>query len=126
MGTNDWSLKSKEAFEHDCYAFLENLRKNYPTTRIIVLAPIWRADEDRVKPLGRFANVANYLRWLSSRMDGITFVDCYDFIPHDVSYYNDRYLHLNDAGFHHYANKLIQVFSEEIIKEQAFVEERSH
>lgn len=122
-GTNDWVLKSKESFEHDCISFFENLRLNYPTTRIIVLAPIWRADEDRVLPLGQFANVADYLRRLSSRFDGITFVDCYDFIPHDVNYYSDRFLHPNDAGFHHYANALIQVLNEAKTKEMVFAEE---
>lgn len=116
-GTNDWSKNSKETFEQESYSFFEKLRNNYPKTRIIVLAPIWRADEDRERPIGKFTNVANYLKWISSRFDGITFVDCYDFVPHSADYYSDRYLHPNDEGFRIYADRLIEVLDAEGIKE---------
>lgn len=105
-GTNDWSKSQKETFEGNSRAFLENLRRAYPDVEIVVLAPVWRADLHLQKPMGDISNVAKHYRKLAAELENITVIDCFDFIPHDRSFYRDGYLHPNDSGFDYYIRGL--------------------
>lgn len=105
-GTNDWRHTEKETLEQNSRVFFTNLRKTYPGTSIIALAPIWRADRDIEAPMGALENVAKHYRKIAGEVENMAVIDCIDFIPHSRAYFNDGYLHPNDAGFMHYARGL--------------------
>ena len=106
-GTNDWSHSPKEDFEKNSRLFYEALSKNYPNAKIFALAPVWRENYNtKVTPIGDFSNVAKTLSEIADSLPNVTFIDCFDFIPHDRQYYVSDVLHPNDAGFYHYAAEL--------------------
>ena len=108
-GTNDWSNRDRASFEQSCSEFLQNLRRNYPETKMTVLGPIWRADIGEERPLGKFTEVGEYIRHVAQKLGNAEYIDCMDFVPHDPGFYSDRYLHPNDAGFEMYSDNLIRV-----------------
>ncbi len=103
-GTNDWFVKSGEAFKTDCKAFFENLRHTYPTVKIFAILPIWRNDLNCEKPLT--FNEARLFIADIARENGIIPIDTIDFIPHDSKYFSDGFLHPNDEGFDYYFDGL--------------------
>ena len=103
-GTNDWSKTQKDVFEKNSKLFYEALSKNYPNAKIFALAPVWRKNYTlTTKPIGEFSNVAKKLSEIAESLPNVTFIDCFDFIPHEEQYYIADVLHPNDAGFYHYA-----------------------
>ena len=106
-GTNDWSKKDKETFDTNSRLFYEKLSKNYPDAKIFALAPVWRGNYN-TKPskVGPFSYVAEALEKIAADLDNVTFIDCFEFIPHDEANYIADVLHPNDEGFRHYANNL--------------------
>lgn len=111
-GTNDWSKRPREDFEKDSFAFFRNLRKHYPNTKIVAMAPIWRADTHLQKPIGPFGEVAKHLAKIAGEIENVTFIDCWDFVPQNSGYFSDRYLHPNDEGFCFYAQALLKKLDE--------------
>ncbi len=111
-GTNDWRAQPKEAFEKNCLGFYENLRKNYPDSKIFAIAPIWRtnfADPEKAYP---FSYTEEYLRKISDDIQGMYVINGFNFVPHDPELFSDRYVHPNDRGFEYYANALLEKLKE--------------
>ena len=106
-GTNDWNICGYDDFEKRCHSFFNNLITNYPDTKILAIAPIWRADCDEERNLGKFSKVAETLKNISVLNKNISFINGIDFIPKDKKYYRDSYLHPNDMGFDFYIYSLI-------------------
>lgn len=108
-GTNDWNNDTitSEILGSRCYEFIKNLRKNYPSTKIVVISPIWRKDLDVKKPCGAFSSVADVIKEQTEKFDNVYFIKGFDFVPKDPFYFTDKRLHPNDQGFEHYVNNLL-------------------
>ena len=111
-GTNDWSHVSQAQQQETSRGFLHNLRRTYPATPIVVMAPIWRADMDREEKTCPFREVAVHLAAVTKELGNAYFVDCFDFVPQDTTLFSDAYLHPNAEGFRHYAQALCARLSE--------------
>ena len=109
-GTNDWSCFC--ALTADAAEFYRTLRKTYPATPIVALAPVWRADHNDRPDHTDFRLVAKTLAAIADEVENVRFIDCFGFIPEDTSLFSDLYLHPNDEGFRHYANGLIDALSD--------------
>lgn len=112
-GTNDWNGKTPDLWEPEARAFFVQLRKNYPDTKILVLAPVWRGDWQSSKPGGDFRQVAEVLREIAEMIGNARFVDCFGFIPPDPACYSPDVLHPNSQGFRHYAAGLLEVLKKD-------------
>lgn len=115
-GTNEWRGSSFESFNIRCKAFFENLILNYPNTSILAIAPIWRADSAEKHELGDFSKVADTIYKISAQHTDIHFIDGINFIPKDMAYYRDSYLHPNDKGFDFYIKSLSTELRNDICK----------
>lgn len=113
-GTNDWSNRTPDVYAQNCRAFFETLRKTYPTARIFALLPLWRGDQKPDRQFGDYAGIYPLIRQICEETGGIDVIDCYDFIPKDASYFADRVLHPNDAGFTHYFHNLYTAVRERL------------
>lgn len=111
-GTNDWSKSAGEDFEKDSVAFFSGLRRLYPGTKILILAPIWRADTHRQTSVGPFEGVAKHFARIAGKLENVTFIDCVDLVPQDRALFSDGYLHPNDEGFRFYADGLLKKLAE--------------
>lgn len=107
-GTNNWTWSPREKLVRTCNAFYKNLHETYPHARIFALAPIWRKDHTEPKQAGEFADVAEIIKAAVAAYDNITFVQTFDFVPREESYYADLRLHPNDRGFEEYYQNLIK------------------
>lgn len=108
-GTNDWSLFG--ALTEDACTFYQTLRKLYPNTPMIAMAPIWRADTVQEGHCD-FSLVRQHIADIASCVENVSFIDCFPFIPADAALFSDSYLHPNDAGFAYYGAKLIRAIEE--------------
>lgn len=108
-GTNDWSGAQNPHFEEEALAFIRQLRKNYPDTPIIMLAPVWRRNWTAEKPVVQFRQIPELFARIAEQVDNVQVVDCFEFIPHDPANYSPDVLHPNDQGFSHYAGNLLKV-----------------
>lgn len=111
-GTNDWNKKSNEDFQKDCKGFLETLSERFDRAKIIIFAPIWRADFEDYRPFGTFSEAREFIMKTAEELPNATAVDCFDFVPHDRKYFSDAYLHPNDEGFGFYSDALIEKIKE--------------
>ena len=105
-GTNDWSRFCR--LPENAAAFYRTLRKTYPNTPIVALAPVWRADWQDRPDHSNFRLVAEGIAKIAEEVENVHFIDCFGFIPEDTALYSDAYLHPNDEGFRYYAENLIQ------------------
>lgn len=106
-GTNDWAWNNNERFEKNSVLFYERLSKNYPNARIFALAPIWREACTQVQShTGEFRSIAMRIKNIVSELPNVTFIDCFDFVPHEQSNFVSDILHPNDKGSGHYAYNL--------------------
>lgn len=110
-GTNDWKKCQRDVFENNCSGFIENLRNTYPLSRIFVISPIWRKDNDLERPCGPFESIEGFMRSVVDGIDNATLISGIDLVPHSEDFFSDLYLHPNDEGFSHYANGLKQVLN---------------
>lgn len=107
-GTNDWARNDRETFDRDCEAFYTNLSANYSEATIFALAPIWRGDQDNGKSkVGEFSHIGKRIKEVADKLPNVIFIDAYDFVPKDSSYFSDLILHPNDEGFAYYAKNLL-------------------
>lgn len=109
-GTNDWSRCSYEELRENCQSFYRNLRKTYPDTKIVVLAPIWRNDMTREDGACPFRQVAQLLRETAEEIGNTVFIDCFEFVPQEARCFSADLLHPSDEGFHYYSKELIAYF----------------
>lgn len=105
-GTNDWSHISEDEFKENCRGFYKNLADNYPTAKIFAITPIWRADCEEYRAFGSFSKVSADIREMTEDLKNVTVIEGIDFVPHDPSFFSDKYLHPNSKGFDHYFNNL--------------------
>ena len=113
-GTNDWSKTSEEELIRNCTGFYTNLAKNYPTSKIFAITPIWRKDYKDYRPMGDFEKVENAIKSITAEFENITVIRGFDFVPHDEKYYADLRLHPNDEGFAYYADALYKNIKNEV------------
>ena len=107
-GTNDWSRNDRETFDRDCEAFYTNLSANYSESTIFAISPIWRGNyTDKGSKVGEFSHLAERIAEVADKLPNVIFINGFDFVPKDSSYFSDLYLHPDDKGFAHYAKNLI-------------------
>lgn len=105
-GTNDWNRNGAEETEQNCKGFLENLAKNYPTSKIFVITPIWRKDLNEPRKFGKFEEVSKMIEKNAKPYKNITVINGFDFVEQDESFFADLRLHPNDKGFESYFKAL--------------------
>lgn len=105
-GTNDWSHLGEDEFKNNCRGFYKNLADNYPNAKIFAITPIWRADCREPRDFGSFDKVSANIREATEDLKNVTVIEGIDFVPHDSSFFSDKYLHPNSKGFDHYFNNL--------------------
>ncbi|WP_430538470.1 nucleoside triphosphate pyrophosphohydrolase [Kribbibacterium absianum] len=106
-GTNDWSrVRSSHQISKAAEAYLKRVKKLFPTARVYVLSPLWRADEQEASASGRpLGWMAIMLRAVCHKL-GLEFVDGRDLVPSDPQLFGDLRLHPNAAGAAHLASAL--------------------
>ena len=112
-GTNDWVFKTADVLEQNARAFYTQLRKLYPDTKIVVLAPVWRGDWQEAMPGGDFRQVAELLQAIAEEIGNTLYIDCFDFIPQEPAFFNPDVLHPNSDGFRCYGQRLVEIFKKE-------------
>ena len=105
-GSNDWNRCTKDVLIHNCKGFLNNLRRNYPAPRIIVLTPIWRKDMNETRDFGAFETVADVIQEQAAGMDNVSVIKGFEFVPQDESLFGDLRLHPSDKGFEYFFESL--------------------
>ena len=111
-GTNDWNTIDEDTFKSKCKAFYEILSRNYPSSKIFAITPIWRKDMNEDRKFGDFLNVEKNIKMAVENLENIAVISGFDFVPKGEKYYADLRLHPNDLGFEYYAENLYR----EIIK----------
>ena len=108
-GTNDWDRVAFDTFAKESSEFLATLASRYPTAKIYVLTPTWRADnQPKQRPHGTMEEYREVLAAECEKYPNMRVIHCKDLIPHDPAMFEDRRLHPNDEGFSHYAKGLIE------------------
>ena len=108
-GTNDWSKCDGETFEANCSGFFKNIRKSYPSAKLIVLTPIWRKDMDVPRNCGPFEKIGKFIRSCVEGDSNVTVIEGIDLIEHRTDLYADLRLHPNDEGFGQYFESIQKV-----------------
>lgn len=82
-------------------------RANFPDCKIVALLPIWRSDEKGER--FSLADLSEAIKGVYER-EGVTVIDCIDFVPHDFSYYSDPNfaIHPNSTGHAFYSENLFK------------------
>ena len=111
-GTNDWVSVDQNTFISNCSRFLQNLRNNYPNAPIIVITPIWRADNDRSDGFSDFCEIDTIIRGIAKDVENASVIQGIDLVPHDRQLYGDGRIHPNDKGFEYYAENLVNKLKE--------------
>lgn len=108
-GTNNWGLGLREDLLKNAPAVYKAVLENYPEAKIYALLPLWRKESAVDRAYGSFDQMREDLRGIAESIPGLTIIDCYDFIPHEESYYADLRLHPTDKGFERYAENLLKI-----------------
>ena len=112
-GTNDWNKCSLEVFENSCKEFIKAVANGNKNSKIFVITPIWRADNDRLPVIGvPFFDMHDLISSLAKGYHNVKVINGVNLAPHFEDFYSDKYLHPNDLGFNFYAKNLY----DEIIK----------
>ncbi len=109
-GTNDWSKIAFEELQVNCIGFFRNLVNNYPETEIIVITPIWRADEIEKARQVPLTAVHDLICETVKQYPNVVLISGRQAVPHDPAYFGDLRLHPNDNGFDHYYNHLVKEY----------------
>ncbi len=108
-GTNDWFRLKEEDFKFNAKAFFELLIEKYSYSKIIVITPLWRKEEEGVAPNGySLDSVREFIKNTALSYSGVTVIDGKDLVPHDLEMYEDKRLHPSDRGFNEYSENLIK------------------
>lgn len=106
-GTNDWSKRDPVTYEENCRGFFSALTSRYPDAKIIVITPIWRADNTKQTPFGApLWEAVRLIKAVCAEFPGICVIHAGSFTPRLAEFYSDGYLHPNDFGFAFYAENL--------------------
>ncbi len=97
-GANDWAKwSSMKELADRCNAYLDTLLTLYPTSRMIVITPLWRRASDIVRDTGTLEQVRETISQICAAK-GIKIIDGSELIPHDERFFADG-LHPTDEGF---------------------------
>ena len=112
-GTNDWKGDaSAGALKKNMRDFYSVLCEKYPSSRIVAILPLWRADVEGVeRKIGLFEDLFPLMRDILSEFPRVEIIDGRELVPHTPSLFADKYLHPNDLGFEFYANTLFEKMS---------------
>ncbi|MCM8757428.1 MAG: SGNH/GDSL hydrolase family protein [Candidatus Omnitrophica bacterium] len=114
-GVNDWfNNHSLKEIEENCLAYLERLRKIFPTAVIAVITPIWTSREDETKKAGTLQAVRNSIARIASWLNCFP-VDGLALVPHHPFYFVDG-IHPNESGHLLYGVNLFQSLSQFILQ----------
>ena len=111
-GTNDWPRRPIAEIEENARAFFSNLRKAYPNAKLVVFGPIWRKISGEMRHGSPFGAVGRCLEGLAKELGNAEYIDCYEFVPHDLEFYSPDGTHPNDRGFACYAQGVIAALKE--------------
>ncbi|MBQ8358236.1 MAG: SGNH/GDSL hydrolase family protein [Clostridia bacterium] len=105
-GTNDFGhYPTLEEMRLRASRFLDGIAAQFGNKRVFVISPIYRADWQKPKKMGSFADACNLVKEEGVRC-GFTVVDGMELVPHNSDFYADA-VHPNDLGFGVYAERLI-------------------
>lgn len=106
-GTNDWSKRDPVTYEQKCRGFFSALTSRYPDAKIVVITPIWRADNTKQTPFGApLWGAVKLIERICAEFCGVSVIHAGTFTPRLGEFYSDGYLHPNDLGFACYTEKL--------------------
>ena len=116
FGTNDWShAPSRTHFVGAVNGFMAALRDKYPTQKIAMILPIWRADHIiMTKPTGTFMEARDIISTAAARFNA-NVIDGLKLVPHIIDVFADKRLHPDEFGFQFYAENLVPHF-EKLLK----------
>ena len=95
-------------FERNADAYFGKLEALYPDARIFAILPLWRADGEVERPMGRFDACYEILGKVLRRHRLVTPISGKKLTPHMPEFYSDARLHPNDTGFLIYARNLVK------------------
>ena len=105
-GTNDWSKCSKEEFVRNMSSFIENIAANYKDSKIFVITPIWRKDNQKSVQFGTFDEMVTLISNECIKYENINVIKGQDILPHSDLLYKKDGLHPNDMGMLLYSSNL--------------------
>lgn len=107
-GTNDWSHCSPKQDEPLRKGFFEKLVKAHGDSKIFVLLPIWRGNQNAENEgYGPLENYRNLLREELKIYPQITVIEGENLVPHHPDFFMPDLLHPNALGFTQYAKNLL-------------------
>lgn len=98
-GTNDFRLAQREEFVAATRDFFVSLCGAYPQTPIVAITPFWRKDLDAEYTCGPFSGIAETIRESTADLPTVAVLDGMAMIPHDLAYFDDKFVHPNNEGF---------------------------
>ena len=109
-GTNDYKHSpSVEVFRQEVSGFYEALSREFGSTPVLVLLPLWRSHESKgdTFALGTMPEVRQIIRSIAQQYPANICVDCGGFIPPVYDFFSDKGLHPNALGHTFYAKGLL-------------------
>ena len=85
--------------------YLDLIKEGYPNAQVIVISPIFRADEN-LAPIGEWFSERRIMIENEAKSRGFELISGLDLVPPLPDFFADRYLHPNDLGFTVYALNL--------------------
>ena len=114
MGTNDYGRgRTMEQIKSDCTAYLDNVAKANPGSKLFCVTPIWRLIGLNVRAAGTLEDVRREIAQIAANC-GYIVVDGLSMVPHLLEYYADKGTHPNDLGFSSFALNLIKELSKHL------------
>lgn len=111
-GTNDWNQGiSAAALKKNMRDYYSVICEKYPSSRIVAILPIWRADGEPARTIGTFDELFPVMRNILAEFPKVEIIDGRELVPHVTGLYADVRLHPNDLGFEFYANALFDKMS---------------
>lgn len=107
FGTNDWNVKTREAFERDCVGVYDAIKHVFPTQTVYAILPIWRGDTNRLSKCGDFTDACSFLRNVAKERNCII-IEGINATPHHPDFYSDKIVHPNDICFKFYGDYLLK------------------
>ena len=106
-GTNDFGhFATLDEMRRHTARFLDGIAEQFGNKRVLVVTPIYRADWQKPKKMGSFAEACALVAEEGKRC-GFTVIDGQELVPHNDDFMADA-LHPNDLGFGVYAQNMIK------------------
>ena len=107
-GTNDaYRFKEYSEMEKRVIGYLDLVKAAYGNKRVVVISPIWRADNAKNVCDTEFKRKREMVEF-EAKKRGFEVVHGLELVPPIDEFFADRYLHPNDLGFGLYAENLIK------------------